>query len=265
MSLNRGTIEGEKQEKICVSNFNKNKFSNKYSIYHKFLNQPLKNVYLIRVTTKQYSKLSNQKVMTRSDAYAIKSIDEKIRKLLIDNNYYLDEDIIKTNSITHELIPYSGISIKLCDSSKFQILKLTSSSFKTLFIDSELGAGASLYCKKEEELPKNVNLISGWLSSIEEMVVYFDDITLGNNQFYFDKKMCQAIKTKSIKIIEERINFSQIIQEKIFNGKYLYEEPYTAFFFLHHEEIKELKYIPFSITTGSGRSHGDYTLVLKPR
>jgi hypothetical protein len=55
------------------------------------------------------------------------------------------------------------------------------------------------------------------------------------------------------------------LQEKIFNGIGLYEEPYTAFYFYHGNEIEKLTTIPFSVTTGSGRSNGKYTIVLKPQ
>ena len=43
-----------------------------------------------------------------------------------------------------------------------------------------------------------------------------------------------------------------------------YEEPYTAHYFMQNNNISKLGYQPFTVTTGSGRSHGDYTIVLKP-
>ena len=38
---------------------------------------------------------------------------------------------------------------------KYQIIKINPSSFKKLFSNIELGAGASIYCKNTEELWKN--------------------------------------------------------------------------------------------------------------
>ena len=60
---------------------------------------------------------------------------------------------------------------------------------------------------------------------------------------------------------------NKIIQEikDGFNGKDIYDEPYSAFFFMQNNIIKVLGYMPYSVTTGSGRSHGDYSIVLKPR
>jgi hypothetical protein len=54
------------------------------------------------------------------------------------------------------------------------------------------------------------------------------------------------------------------LQREIFNGEGLYKEPYSAYFFMQDYEIKKLGIIPYSITTGSGRSKGKYSLVLKP-
>ena len=64
--------------------------------------------------------------------------------------------------------------------------------------------------------------------------------------------------------IKQLIENSPELQKKIFNGIGLYEEPYTAFYFYHGEDISKLTTIPFNVTTGSGRSKGDYTIVFKP-
>ena len=53
----------------------------------------------------------------------------------------------------------------MSDSSNFQIIKLTPDSFYKLFNEYELGAAASIYCKKEEELSKNDMVCAGWHTS----------------------------------------------------------------------------------------------------
>ncbi len=225
----------------------------------------LDSIYLTRVTTKQKSTLSNQKVLTRADAYLIKTYDHKINVLLNQNNNYIDENILLENNIDYNFVPYSGLSIKLPDSKNFQILKLTPSSFKSLFKISELGAGACLYDKKEIDLVKNKDLIKGWLSSIDNMNNFFSHIIKNEKDFFLKKNICKTIKNQSISSIIEMIENNTILQEKIFNGKYIYQEPYTAYFISHNKSFERLKYIPYFITTGSGRSKGDYTLVLKPK
>ena len=61
------------------------------------------------------------------------------------------------------------------------------------------------------------------------------------------------------------IDNSLELQQKIFNGYPIYDEPYSAWYLFAHGKLEKLTYIPFTVTTGSGRSHGDYTIVLKPK
>ena len=42
-----------------------------------------------------------------------------------------------------------------------------------------------------------------------------------------------------------------------------YKEPYSANYFMQNNILKFLDYIPFHVTTGSGRSHGEYSIILK--
>lgn len=258
--MNRGTYEGDIDEIKFVKRFNKDKnlfvdYLQKFSNYESY--------WMVRVTTKQLSTLSNQKVFTRADAYLIK-IDSDIGDFLKKNDYYLTEDLLNDKKINYEKIPYSGVSVKMTDSSSFQILKVGPHSFSVLFGNYELGAGASLFCLRENELEKNEILIYGWKSTPQAMANYFIDITNGDEQFHLNQEMCKQIKNFSCKKIEDEINQSKDLQEKIFNGKGLYEEPYTAWFFYHGDKLEQLTIIPFSVTTGSGRTHGDYTIVLKP-
>lgn len=75
----------------------------------------------------------------------------------------------------------------------------------------------------------------------------------------------KALKKFSNKKISEIIDNNNKMQEIIFNGYYIYEEPYSASYLYKGNNIEPLKYIPYIITTGSGRSKGIYTIVLKPK
>lgn len=256
----KGTYDGDKAEIKFVAEFNSNK--NKFSNYLSKFSNP-QNLWMVRVTTKQFSKLSGQKVFTRSDCY-LANISCDISEILEKNDYLLSEDILKHNKISYTKIPYSGISVKMTTSNNFQILKIGPNSFYSLFGSYELGAGASLFCKHETELMKNPDLIVGWNSSIEKMMTYFNKLTNNNYNFYLEQEICKNIKNNACKEIKRAIENDRNLQLKIFNGISLYEEPYTAFYFYHGDEICELTTIPFHVTTGSGRSKGDYTIVLKP-
>lgn len=258
--MNAGTFEGDIDEIKFVKLFNKEK--NLFKDYlNNFKNEG--NLWMVRVTTKQLSKLSNQKVFTRSDSYLIKA-KNNINNFVKENDYYLTEDLLMEKNIEFIQIPFSGVSIKMTESKNFQILKVGPNSFNELFGSYELGAGASLFCLRENELIKNIDLLLGWKTTPEKMNVFFEKITNENKNFYLDQELCTKIKNFSCNKIKELIDNSVILQEKIFNGKDLYEEPYTAWYFYHGQQIENLKVIPYSVTTGSGRSHGDYTIVLKP-
>lgn len=258
----KGTHDGDIDEIKFVSIFNSNK-KNFKNYLNKFSDFSEDNLFMVRVTTKQFSNLSEKKVFTRADCY-LANFNSNISSILEENDYYLSEEILKTNNISYEKIDFSGISIKMTNSKNFQILKTGPNSFQKLFNSYELGAGASLYCLRPEELEKNYDLILGWKSSIKDMTAFFSDYTQGNEDFYLDKYICEKIKNYSCQKIKKIIDNSSELKEKIFNGITLYDEPYTAFYFYHGNDIKELTYIPFTVTTGSGRTKGDYTIVLKP-
>lgn len=257
-----GTYEGDFTEKSSVIYFNRN--PSNFKNYIKEIHGLISTTYLVRVTTKQYSKLSKQKVFTRADAYAITIKDNDLLEALEENEYYLDEDFLQSYSNSYEVISYSGISIKIADSDSYQILKLTPNSFNDLFKNYSLGAGASVFCNKLEELPKNLELLKGWNCSIEDLQKALPQLNITKNTITSSQEICKEIKNLSAEIIIKTINSDGDKQKIIFNGIGIYEEPYTAYYFMQTYIIIKLTYIPFAITTGSGRSRGDYSLVLKP-
>ena len=129
----RGTINGNIAEIDFVKKFNYDKETYFYSYLQNFNFDNIDNVYMVRVTTKQFSKLSHQIVMTRADAYLIYSNSTKLSSITKENNFYLDENILNESNIEYTKIELSGISIKMSDSKHFQILKLTPDSFYSLF------------------------------------------------------------------------------------------------------------------------------------
>lgn len=129
----RGTDDGNIAEINFVKKFNYNKEAYIDSYLQNFNFDNINNIYMVRVTTKQFSKLSHQVVMTRADAYLIYTNSTKLNTIIKENDFYLDEDILNKNHIEYTQIKLSGISIKMSDSNHFQILKLTPDSFYSLF------------------------------------------------------------------------------------------------------------------------------------
>lgn len=262
MTTNRGTYEGDIQEIEFVKSFNKDKQNINFSILTSNIKYNLQNVYMVKVTTNQFSKLSNKVTKTRSDCYAVYSEDEQIINVLKENDYYLNEKNIQ--GLNYIKIEKTGVSVKLEDSENYQILKTRPNSFYGLFGCYELGAGASLFCMRDNELIKNKELVVGWNTTLEKMKNYFGCVN-DKNDLILNKEICQQIKTFCNNKITEMIDNSLELQQKIFNGYPIYDEPYSAWYLFSHGKLEKLTYIPFTVTTGSGRSHGDYTIVLKPK
>ncbi|MBE5737145.1 MAG: hypothetical protein E7348_01960 [Clostridiales bacterium] len=258
---NRGTKEGDIQEINDVKYINSHK--EEFLEYFDKFNSDIKNLWMVRVCTNQFSTLTNKIVKTRADAFLI-SVKCVGLQEYVSLNKYLDEEILKQFLGQYDKVLKSGVSIKLDDSKKYQILKCGPSSFVSLFGNYELGAGASLFCMREEELIKNNNLLTGWNTSTEKMYKYFSALGI-SQKFIKNKQDCEKVKTFALQEIKRLVDSSKILQQKIFNGIGVYEEPYSAYYFLQNNKIEELNYINFSVTTGSGRSHGDYTIVLKPK
>lgn len=260
------SLEGDLSEISQIEYFNKHRRSEFFNPYFESLNiKDLSNVYLIRVTTKQFSSLSNMKVMTRADAYCIRSDDEKIKEIVHRNNGFLSENILKDNNVAYNFVINSGISIKMNHSKSYTILKMTINSFIKLFQNNVIGAGISLYCENEDELYKNDDIIRAWKTTKSNILEGLNlNTTYNENCFLTDTEFCKKVKNICKEKCKNIIKSNVVIKKKIFNGIGLYKEPYTAHYFMQEKDITVLNDIPFSISTGSGRSKGKYTIVLKP-
>ena len=141
-----GFIDGIQNEIDFVIAYNKNPQHTIFIEYNSSLN--INNLYLVHITQKQYSSLSQRRVSTRADIYAVTTTDPAIVELLKCNNYYLSDILIADSDIQVDVVKYSGISVKLYDSN-YQLIKLTPHSFCNLFGSYELGAAAYLYCLRD--------------------------------------------------------------------------------------------------------------------
>lgn len=256
---NRGTKEGTVEEKLFVKTVNKN--PGKYS---DILNINCTDFLLVRVSHHVYGIIQKKKIFPKADAYAICVKNKDIYSKLDD--YYIcekDLDEYKENN-DYIKIPHTGISIKLIDSPKYQITKINPSTFEKIFSDIELGAGASIYCRREDEIWKNDSVLNGWGVKKEEFVKYFK-LKLGKEINLEDTKTLQDIKTFSNTNISNEVKNNKTLSDYIFKGAGNFPEPYTASFIFENNRLREMNYIPdFKVTTGSGRSKGDFTIVIKP-
>lgn len=251
--MNKGTPEGTIEEINFVKLLNSNKENSFWKILVK--EKDKSKIFAVRVTSKKFGKINKSKILPKSDIFLIKSKDIYL-DFLERKNYLLTEEDL--SEVKFEYLKESGISVKRQDSNKYQILKMVPKTFFKIFGNYEFGAGASIYCSKEDELIKNNYVLKGWNTSEKKILKFFKEEKL-------NLESCKRIKKISNKIIENEINNKEKISDFVFKGIGNFEDPFYATWFYEKGELKKAEKIPFVITTGSGRSKGDFTLVVKPK
>ena len=248
-------LTGNAQEVVYTKQLNKkDKFWDK-------INFDKNTTYAVHIISKKYGKVNEGKIHPKADiilAYGNIS-NEYLRK----NDYYLNENDVDKFDLTP--INESGISVKL-PNSRYTITKISPNIFIKIYGSNLLGAGASIYCNNKNDYNKNIDVLKGWNVNEKEFYNYFNtnikDLSLKNLS---DKEKLIQIKTYSNQNIRELTLNSKKISDLIFKGIGNFDEPYTAHYIIENHEIKENYYIPFIITTGSGRSKGIFTIVFKPQ
>ena len=219
------------------------------------------NVLAVHVKSTIYSEYHEKKVYPKSDIFLI---DKKInRELLVKESFYINENnkLLKDH-FNNIYIPNSGISIKL-NTDKYTIHKMGPTFFNNVFKISELGAGASVYCTKNEEIYKNKQIFTAWGCSKEQVQHYFNEI-INCNLNLDDLNDLKRVKQISNETIKKMIKDDEKIFDLIFKGKYA-QDPYCANWIYDLNGFKKINTAAdFKVTTGSGRSKGTYTLVIKP-
>lgn len=255
--VNRGTKEGTIEEINFVKKLNKKENIELWKI----LNLDITNHYAIHVKYNQLSQINNRKVKPKADIFIAKGYVNK--DIIINKEYYLNEDDLEE----FELIPvlYSGISVKLKSSKNYQIIKMTPNTFENLFQDRELGAGISLFSQKEEDLIENIKVLEGWKVNVSDFKEYYAELINYSNNDYLTLEESSKIKKYSINKVTEIINSNEYIKKFIFQGIGNFEEPFTVHYLYENDSLRKDCEVPFSITTGSGRHKGTYTVVIKPK
>tara|TARA_B100000212_G_scaffold297713_1_gene241598 strand:- start:3329 stop:4087 length:759 start_codon:yes stop_codon:yes gene_type:complete len=252
--MNRGTKEGTEEEKIFCEKFNREELN----LENTDLTYSSK-IFAVHSTKHQYSSLSHKKVKPKSDCFLIKDLGNNFEK---NKNFYISESELKFG--TFEYIKNSGISIKNKLSKNYQIHKFGKDSFEKIFKDTKLFIGIIIYCQNDEELFKNNDIYKNTNIAEEEFLLSFQDCF---NESDNKKEKLRKIKRKCIEIIKTNINTDEKVWDVIFSGKGCFEDPFYSTYFFQNNLISKIDkntFPKFSITNGSGRSKGNYTLVIKP-
>ena len=219
--------------------------------------------YVVKVSSNQYSSLSQKKVKTKSDAYVIKAKMEK--EFLLSKEYILDEKDIQ--GYEYVIVADTGISIKMKQSKSFTYLKLTRNSFEQAFSmidDVDFWLTALLIYSSDSKRYKNKKIINDLGNTEEEFYTKVKNkmgISISNVDTI---TFCDDVRRNAQLKIKKIINDNKKLAESIFIGKHWFSSPYHADFIYESGEMRKNKIPEFKITTGSGRSKGKYTIEIKP-
>lgn len=262
-SKNIGTFLGDTQEFDISRSLNKDKNNSLWSALltdkHK-----IENTYVVKVADRVKSKLSGKKVFPKSDAYLI--IANISKEYLLENEYTLTEDNLKDFEYT--IVSNSGISIKIKDSKKYTIQKFTQKSFCKAFNElsnADMIFAGTLLFSKETEITKNKKIFKDLKINENEFLNCFSTI-LNCTDLQLDKKeSLDKIKKKSQEIIKNTILNNNELYTAIFTGEGWFDDPYYAKYKYINGKLEKNTMSDFSITTGSGRSKGKYSIEIKPK
>lgn len=256
-----GTFFGDLEEFDLSKKLNSNKNNSMWKILfpqeHNF-----EKYFVVKVSSNQYSNLSEKYVKTKSDAYVIKA--DLDRNFLLSKEFALNENDIK--NIKYEIQNDTGISIKIKNSTNFTYQKFTTKSFCKAFKELEkpiLWFISLLLYSKENELYKNEKIITDNGYAIQN---YQNEIYKTTN-ILFDNttKSCDLIRKFAQEKINKMIKENLELAENIFLGKQWFSSPYHANFIYKNGTLNKNKIPDFIITTGSGRTKGKYSIEIKPK
>ena len=232
--------------------------------YWKILSLNPKTHHAIRVKYQKYGQVNKRKVWAKADAFIAKgSVPKNYLKL---NHYFLNEDDLHKFQLTP--VEHSGISIKQVDSNSYQIVKMAPSTFKKLFGSNILAAGASVYYRKKKKLILNEKILKAWGVTLEAFFHYYSkalNLPINSVSHSNCQKCLKKIKRYANREIRKIVKEKKEISDFIFFGIGNFKEPFTAPWLFEHGAFKKNYLIPFSVSTGSGRSRGKCTIVLKPK
>ena len=218
------------------------------------------NAILVNTTFNQTSKIAGSKVKPKSDCYAIKPLED-ISQLLEEKNYVITENTLFEHNIKYETINNSGISIKLPTSRSYTLQKISYSAFKNIFknLSPACFVAALLYCD-ENQLDKNKLILATFNTTIDSLC---SQLEVGNSKNVLDTYI--ALKNKATNLIKHVVNNDTFVYNAICFGDEIFDSPYNASFIFESGRLvlKHNYHVKISVTTGSGRSNGTYSLAFK--
>lgn len=265
---NVGTYEGDKEEFNLSKIMNKNKKHKFWRILSKScsLEDNKENYYIVKVDGNKESKLTSKKVRCKTDDFIIKANLSK--DYLLQCEHQITEKVLEDIG-TYEVVENSGISVKRADSQRYTIIKLTNNTFKLAFKDyiekvDFIVVGLLLYTEKDK-LQRNIKILNDLKIEEEDLKEFYLDEYKINGDGILDKGFTNKVSKKAKEVVKSVIENNPNLKASLFKGKGWFKNPYSIDFIFKNGELTSEIYTDYSISNGSGRSKGIYTIILKPQ
>lgn len=259
---NINTFIGDKEEFDISSRFNKNKGSSVWKMLTNGIDN-IDDIFMVKVSERVISKLSGKKVYPKADAFLVRA--NLSQTFLLEHEYELTEKDLK--NIDYQPLANTGVSVKINGSKNYTIQKLTYESFIKAFSNILDNAKfiflALLLYSNDSEKYKNYKMMENLHIEQTEFAKYFEE-KIKSNINLEDIHDLSKVRSYAQQYLKMCIKNNEPIYSSLFTGSDWFDEPYVAhFIYLNHELLKN-NLVDFTITTGSGRSKGNYSIEIKP-
>ena len=153
------------------------------------------------------------------------------------------------------------------NSRNYTYQKFTKNSFYKAFSsleNVEFWFTALLIYSSDKELYKNKKIITDLGDTLDSFLEKVKSIMGIENENINSSSFWNSIRKVAQDKIKEYIINNIKLYNNIFTGKHWFESPYYAIFLYEGGELKKNIATSFAITTGSGRSKGNYTIEIIP-
>lgn len=265
---NIGTFEGDQEEFNISKIMNRNKNHRFWNVISDLCTLDLDkdNYYVVKVEENKESQLSGKKVKCKTDNFIIQANISKAQ--LLQCEYQITEKMLQ-NIGKYKVISNSGISVKKADSKKYTIVKLTHNTFEQAFAEYIEGvnfiiAGLLLYSDKKK-IHINTKMLEDLKIQQSRLInFYIDTYDLSGNGI-LDSDFIVKISRKAREVVKETIENQPELKDKLFTGKGWFDDPFCINFIFKEGKLTSDIYTDYTVSNGSGRSKGNYSIILKPQ
>ena len=265
---NIGTFEGDQEEFNISKIMNRNKNHKFWGVISALCSLDLDkdNYYVVKVEENKESQLSGKKVKCKTDNFVVQVNISKSQ--LLQWEYQITEKILESIG-EYNIISNSGISVKKADSKKYTIVKLTHNTFEQAFAEyieqvQFIIAGLLLYSDKKK-IHINTKILEDLEIEQEDLKnFYIDKYDLRGNGI-LDSNFIVNMSRKAREVVKETIENHPELKAKLFTGKGWFDDPFCINFIFKEGKLTSDIYTDYTVSNGSGRSKGNYSIILKPQ